>query len=553
MKRLLYILSLVCFTLGLFAQKIEYEEQIIISTDRNVYVAGDRLCFSIKLLNAAANTGEYAYISLNNTSGSRVFTGCLKVNDGNSYGSVYLADTLATGIYQLVSFTNCMRNYGATAYAMKTILIANRFDNEFSLFTDNGFETVGSLSPEIPVVSSLLQPFITTDKATYRQREKVRINLQVPESFRRNLFSVSVRQAAPVSFLPAGNLPKTSVSEVPCRFLPEKSGLILQGTLKDTNGTPLPSTTVYLSCEDTVANLQSGITNAEGVFRFFLNPYYFGKTLMIKSTESFRGSIEIDQKFSADTDFVAPVLKISGDLTEYLVNSQKYLTIHNSYKREFLQEKTNPGIGKGYRPLVYSTASRVILPSDYTYLPDFMEISREILPFMKTRQVNGEYTATIFDPEQEVNSSLYIFLDGMLIENVGQIISLDSKKIRKIEIVPHARFVGDLQIPGIVSINTVNHEIDNLQWKFPVEKVQADSIMYLSSWSPAATNALPRYLPDYRQLLYWEPLLTCGKSNTISVETYTSDCTGKFEIVLTCIGNDGKATEFKKVFDVIHP
>lgn len=554
MKRLLFILSSICFTLGLFAQESVNREKMIISTDRDVYIAGDRLYFAVKLTDITENAGEYAYISMNSTSGSRIFTGCFKTNDGNSYGSIYLADTLATGIYQLVSFTNCMRNYGAPAFARKNILVANRFDTDFSILSANSNpENSGSAVKEVhPKYSYDIVPVINTDKNTYKQREKVAVDIQIPESIRHNLLSVSVRQAAPVSFPTVENLQQMPASAMPCRYLPERSGLIIRGTLKNTDNAPVPFLPVFLSCEDTVANLQSVTTNADGVFRFFLNPYYFGKLLSIKSDETFHGSIEIDDKFGSESGFDTPALKISGDLSGYLVNSQKYLTINKSYKQEFLKESINPGIGAGYRPPVYFNALLSVLPSDYTYLPDFIEISREILPYIKTRQINGDYTTSIFDPILMEYVSPYIFVDGILIENVNQIISLDSKKIRKIEILPNERFVGDFPIPGVVSITTTNHEIENLRWNHPIRKTQADSIMRLAAWSPAPVSKLSRHLPDYRQLLYWEPSFTCGNSNVVSFETFASDLTGTFEIVMIYTGIDGKATECKKIFEVVH-
>ncbi len=551
-KKFLIFLVSVFFAVGLSAQKPENAENIVISTDRDVYIAGDRLYFSIQLLNNSGKTSDYIYIILNSASGSRIFTGCLRVNNNHTFSSVFLADTLTTGIYQLVSFTNCMRNYGSAFYARKNIIIANRFDNNFSDFIGkNNGEIIGPSGREVKGKTGISAPEITTDLRNYRQREKVTVTLNIPDNMVDKLVSVSVREVAPVSFMPERIPQETTHSKNMCPYLSEKSGIILQGILKNENKTPASGTPVFLSSEDSIANLQHTTTNPEGIFRFFLNPYYFGKTLMVKSNNNFKGFIEIDNKYYFENSVPSSDLIISGDLIKFIENSQKYLTIHHTYKREFLKEMKNPGNDKGYRPSVYETVPQVVYPSDFVYLPDFVEISREILPWMKTRLRNNEYVASILDLDLGEYANMFIFMDGVLVEEVSQFISFDSKKIKKIEILPNTRYVGELNIPSILSINTANHEIRNLKWKFPVEKVEADSIMDLAYYSPPASATIPRYIPDFRQLLYWEPLSDCRKSNTVSFETYTSDCTGEFEIVLTCSDDSGNRIEFKKGFNVI--
>jgi hypothetical protein len=523
-------------------------ENIVITTDRDVYIAGDRLYFSLQLTDMSGKTSDYGYVILFGSSGNNICNGCVKFDKNGTNGSIYLTDTLVTGIYQLVSYTNCMRNTGLSSFARKNIMIVNRFDKNYAGFFQNAqIEIRDSLSGN---PGNTLQPAITLDKSNFRQREKFSFRVVIPERWTSKIFSLSVRQKSPVSFITPEPITESVSPPTPCYYLPEKSGTVLQGILLDENKAPVINGPVFLSCVDTTANLQYAVTGSGGLFRFFLNPYYFGKTIMIKSDNTFKGSVETDNKYITAKPSLHVNFKISGDVNQFVENSQKYLTIQKSYKNDYLKEEKKIIKEKGYRPLVYDVASQVVYPSDFIYLPTFMEISREILPLLKTRETREGYVASIINLDQREYTDVFIFVDGILVEDVDQIISFDSKITRKIEMIPNTRFVGKFSIPSILSITTTTREIYKLPWKYPVAKLQADSIMVHASYVPPVAGSISRNLPDYRQLLLWKPSLDFSNENTISLETNTSDCTGEFEIVLTCPDDKGSAVEFKRNFYV---
>jgi hypothetical protein len=550
------ILSLILFSfcaLTLKAQATGNTEKIIISTDREVYIAGDRLYFSLILSDAPGNTSNYIHVTLNNTGNKHIFTGCLKIYNNVAFGSIYLTDTLSTGIYQLVSFTNCMRNYSTSSYARKNIMIANRFDNNFSGFIDQNNKTIpdSAIQTRTSGNTGLAKHVIETNKSNYVQREKVTLSLTIPDELKNSRGTVTVRQIAPVSFVPVGRSGNIAVSEKkPCFYLPEKSGMIIQGIIKDENNNPVQGQIIFISCEDSVANLQYQRSGYEGTFRFFLNPYYFGKKLMIRSDNRFKGSIEIDDKFNASQTLPCSYLTITGDLIKFIENSQKYLTVNFLYKQQYCREINNDSTLNAYCPSVYNIKPDIVYPSQFIELPDFIEISREILPLLKLRQHDNDFVASIQDVNEKIYMNPFIFVDGVLIEHVRQIVYFGTKQIKKIECVPNIRYLGELNIPGILSITTVNREVNNLKWTLPLEMLQVENIMPLAYYGSPENMQIKHSIPDFRQLLYWEPSVTFG-NNILNAEFYTSDCTGDFEVVLTGIDNKGNEFEYKKVFNVL--
>ena len=105
-------------------------ETLFLHTDRDLYVAGENLFFDLSLFsepNSRAGSSGFAYIALRNNQGTiKRITVALDRQSAN--GELYLPDTLSSGYYELVAFTNWMRNAGEEWYFRKPIFVANRFD-----------------------------------------------------------------------------------------------------------------------------------------------------------------------------------------------------------------------------------------------------------------------------------------------------------------------------------------------------------------------------------------------------------------------------------------
>lgn len=121
---------------GAAGQSIAFQprEKIFVTSDRDHYIAGERLFFHLRQFNRDDYEGSqsgYAYLALRNQGG--VIDGLtLQLRENQASGSLYLHDTLSTGLYEVLAFTNWMRNHGEPAFFRKTIFIANRFDEDLT-------------------------------------------------------------------------------------------------------------------------------------------------------------------------------------------------------------------------------------------------------------------------------------------------------------------------------------------------------------------------------------------------------------------------------------
>jgi hypothetical protein len=546
-------------------QSASFSERIYIHTDRDIYIAGEELFFKCYRYDANQSSlagSKFAYLVLRNEKSAIVSGICLKLENNIFFGSIYLSDTLSTGKYQLVSYTNCMRNAGEDVFFTKEILIANRFDQDLIglkhyLPSDTFKKFNTSFLPNGSAKTPIL---INPEKNTYTKHDRIKVSLDALgiKSSEIAQLSVSVHEKA----LQSDNNNNTQnkiikadtvgIRDYTCLHLPEINGIILEGRVLSTdNQKTIPKATVYLSTPDTIANLQYTQTNDDGIFHFQLNEYYNNKYLILNLPDTKTGNIELVNKYELQKPFQSSKQFPDSTLKAYLVKSQRIVQVQRIYNIECNQEIISANPIQGEAPMVYPPVFNPVYPSDFVSLPDFVEISREILPFLKTRKREERYEARIIDVDNALlfNYDPQIFLDGVPINNINQIIGLGSEKIRKIETVAVERIDGNLFFRGILSVFSYKMEINNLVWETPA--LFTNHIAF----HPASILKIPNFTktdktPDFRQLLYWEPSLTLKSGEKKTFEFSTSDNKGEFEITVEGITNNGNFIHANTTFKI---
>jgi len=137
MKTTLYTLLLfvLCYfpVVGQDKSEPSIPERVYLHTDKNIYIAGENLFYIIYLQGNPGQMSRYAYLVLRNRNNIAVARERVDLKNQMAYGNVFLPDTLPTDIYQVVCFTNYMRNEGEDSFFTNEIIIANRFDKKTEL------------------------------------------------------------------------------------------------------------------------------------------------------------------------------------------------------------------------------------------------------------------------------------------------------------------------------------------------------------------------------------------------------------------------------------
>ena len=493
-----------------------------------------------------------------------IFKLVLKLDHGSAFGRIYLPDTLQTGVYELVAFTNYMRNYSEKIYFRKQLLIVNRFDKMLDNLYRHDLPIAGTGIPQ-PVqpgnaVEGAGSLRLNLEKDSFRVREKINIAIDLDPSLK-NLklvnASLSVKAIAQLDgFSFAGStgtgIPNTGLaSSTPPsgdHFLAENKGVYLKGSISAGTVKHNDQECLIISTPDTIPNLEYTYANDSGKFLLLLDNYYLGKKVLIKPfiNESPEGSrkIELEDKFALSGPFhpVLPAMNI--ELKKYIFSSQDMVQIGKAYPGESTVKDLPPVRMTAKIPYVYLHPSSVVLTANYMPLDNFNEISANILYGQVLKKNRDVYNVFLFD---DLTKSFFtqpaiLFVDGMAIDNASQIINLGSNDIEKISLCNSLRMKGELEIPGVVSITTKKHRPDMVTLNNPATWFSFDKYLAPSTFrSPDyARSGKQGYQPDFRQLLYWEPDLSLRQGVTSRRSFYAGDYVSEYLVELKGFTSDGK-------------
>lgn len=533
------------------------KETLLIHTDRDLYIAGEYLYYQLYLVPPVGTEAPsgIAYMALSGSGNQFIDRVIVRINNNIAYGSIYLPDTLSTGLYSLVCFTSRMRGYHSENYISKPVFIVNRFDETLDKVMDKmgTVDTTATESDHIPPHSKEVSGLIVqTNKSEYRRREKVELSIEMPQGSAEPAF-ISVSVAAVQSFLfdsrESNGIQReghNAEHDSSNGFLPETRNVILGGRLRDDAGKGVTDARVLLSTPDSLLNLQYAYTGTNGNFYFPLNNYYLGKSLYLNTDMHDAGlRIEVYDKFHLNEPFNSHAPGFTEEHPDFIFRAQQYVRLQKHYETEFVLMLHAELTGEGFRPLVYGSPNYTIIPGKFTPLRDFPEISRELISQARIRQPRGEYTLRLHDERtayQFFDETPAIFLDAIPVSNISDIMHLGSEQLQRIEVHNHHWAYGDMRFTGILALFSHKREFHDLSLQpsslvLPGFVIQTPSVFISPDHEKDAEKL--NTLPDLRTLLYWHPAMKIESDRQSALSFFTSDITGTYVIKAEGIDSDG--------------
>lgn len=546
-------------------------ERVQVTTDRKLYIAGENLLFGFYLINTHNNKltsyQSTGYILLRNTNGTIVGKSQVKIREGKASGVIYLNDTLQSGYYRIEAFTNFMRNGSSDFFFRTQIMIANRFDKDLFGLVSGATVPSTSTTGGYSIQESKELISLVPVKPISNKRERNGFKLIIKDAgIKSAIVTVSVVEKNSVEENTIGNIQpikstlaqKIANGELPAYLAEDKYDELI-GRLTDAdNGNGLSNRTLYLSSPDTVANLNYTTTDSKGYFRFALQDYYNGKDLYIKvkknGNETFKPKITIDSKYAMEQPFIPEFWPVDSSTLSYIRNSQDVVKIQKSYLQLESQQKTELKSGTDI-PYLYRTPNYVTFPGDYSELKNFTEIARELIPPLRIRKRDNINHAEILDYINGLymDSDPLIIADGVLIDDINQLLPYGSKDIRKVEVISSEWYMDSQEFNGIIAVFSNNNLMKNilLNTNFNI-KIRANEYFqtpkfYTPDYSLTDVNA---WDPDFRQVLYWNPDIQIDKENEQTIYFYTSDYAATYLIKVCGIADNGEVIESYCEFEV---
>ena len=538
MKRKTSLLLLII--LATFSVQAQVKERFALFTDRDVYVSGETLL--IKLMASLADTAGIVHVDLISHDGKRITGLTQQLIDKQANGVVFLPDSLRSGCYFL-------RASGRTSpwLTYKEIYIANKFNGLPESNKDDrptGIQSMGESD----------HPAISVDgmESSYHTRGKVKVTLHMQAELKSQIAGnllVTVAEASP-EFTTSSFVTK-SMSRPGPSINPE--GIIIEGLVTDLKTSlPFVHAIVNLSIPDSIPEYKYFITGEDGRFYFQIRDY-FGKIPVVIQCYSEDKSkllkIKLDEQESIEVqmpDFEAK--SFPEGMKRFIEKSKEAVTYQKIFNQFMvtIQPSSKP-IKNNVYPF-YGVPIKTVDPKLFIDLPDFAEISKELLPGVKFRATNRIPTLQILNISRQsyFEDTPLLLINGIPVRDLNLIRDLGSKELDKIEICQSDRYYGDMKFPGVLALYTTKRDLSRIRESDDLIILDQDVFQPQSKFDPLPV--IKNSDPDFRQVLLWNTAVQAEE--TIPVEFLTSDIQGVFKIRISGRTKDGSIFYKEQNFEV---
>lgn len=524
-------------------------ERLFIHLEKFVYVTGEAIKYKVYLLNGTsqemAPCSKILYFTLAEVNGNSLTNWRINLKDKSVSGSFIIPNEIKAGIYLFRAYTNLMRNGPMEQIYLQRVLIISLSEPtpETLMVPDSGETAAGSESASVQNDYSLK---VSTTKSSYAVNEKVQILidpgfLQLPDKSAD--LSVSVSADIPLQEL----IPETDIyaclkrepvhgesADFPCKYGLENKGFILTGRIKhkEDNTVPLANGRILLAITDSIApQILYTETDANGEFRFYLSSLYDNKDLILQFGDQSRYADytwEVDQKIITGDQMKTEKVLLQPQSMAFLGTIKDLRLIEAIYTGQ--KAAANPG--SVFRDVNYfSPPDFIVFPGDYAELVNFKEIADNILPEVKLVIRNRDYSLHILNKRTRMwQESNLVLLNGVPYSDLSYIATLGTKDIRRIEVINENLLLGELTLPGLVSIYTHDNSL-------PENFIRNNTLAYRNIVVPNdPENERPTEIvseehdPDFRTTLYWNPHVIITGKETLSIEFPASRFKGHFTV-----------------------
>jgi hypothetical protein len=189
----------------------------------------------------------------------------------------------------------------------------------------------------------------------------------------------------------------------------------------------------------------------------------------------------------------------------------------------------------------YGISDRRIVPSEFINLPDFSEISRELLPAAKFRRHENQFSFRIFDDLEHnyFEKSPLRLINGVPVFDDNLLYRLKSTDIRTIDLIYQERIFGDISFKGVIAI-VLNENAGD--WLSEQKNLCRFTIPCLQIPQASGNTIHPdptpgNHFPDFRRVFLFQ---RAGISETQSFSFRVSDLKGTVVVKIEGITTDNE-------------
>jgi hypothetical protein len=530
-------LLLLCFFQG---RSVQAQKGIVlVQTDGTSYITGEQVWCSIRISDPVSGkpwpSGHIIYGALLDDKGAALIQVRFASDDGMATGYIPLPAALVSGVYLITAITGD----ASIPFPLKPILVIN--PNKPPIPVKDSPGVVNSTEK-----NAWHNIAVRPEKQQYGRREKISIDIEAGDQVTAKL-SMSVRrvdtlEAFADSLLAGMDLATGTISNT---TLSSREGQFLKARVFPVNSTsPAANVRVFVSVIGTEAKIAEAVSNENGELIFLLPLLYADAQLVFMPVQT--GNTVYRVEFNPDALEQVPGVQVPRVvLPDRLAGPIRNRVIEAQAQAGFRpEEKTMLVINNPDTTDFYGRPDKRYMLDNYTRFPNMEEIITEFVTEVRIRKnkemtelqvVNAPYKKFFEEPA-------LVLIDGIPVTDIRKLLDLDPLKLQSIDIISHRFFMGNHSYPGIIQYKSYQGNlggytlpVDAAVYSFEGAQLQKE---YLSpDYSASSDNRIP----DFRNLLYWNPGIQTDKNGKMRVDFYSGDLDGHYKIILNGVSETGKA------------
>lgn len=531
-------------------------ETVFVTTNTNSFLTGETLLYKIfcldKTTNLSSKYSKIAYFTIIASDKKVVCTQKLFLENGNANGDFFIPTTLETGTYKIVGYTSWMLNKNIDNYFTTDIYIINPYKEKLANTNiQNG----------ITLYEPVIDPNIAFEikNKTVDNRAPVEVKIKtVSDDFTKGNYTISVRKAdgfsaqQKTSFKDYQIATQNKASDNTITNLnfvmPELRGEIITGRIKSVSG-QIRNKKVALSIVGKNYNLKLAKTDEQGQFLFNLEKSNPNPNVIVQLLEEDKENYTIEIDKTKQPDFSSLTFsnlqsnsESNKNITERLISTQ----VENAYYNRKKDSLITPDQFVAF----FGSLTTEYKFDDFTRFSTMEETITEIITGVVFRKEGNRYRLIVYDYDKNFDSTLspLVTVDGLILEDLNEFFTYNPKNLYKVNVVKGLYYYGSKSFNGLVSFATKNGDYEtSLKGSFIIRPEFLRPISKKEYFQPNYTNNKNERIPDYRHQLLWLPNVDL---NNKSIQFYTSDVSGKFEVILEGFSASGKPVYIKDIIEV---
>lgn len=520
----------------------------VLFTDRTWALSGDTLWFRVSWAGDINAMGNVIHVQLENLSNEIIAGVMVTIDDKRGEGYIPVPDSLATGVYWLRGYSGYSRNDESATILSRLVTVLHRFDRDIQeLIVPSSVIPVNGTVPDDLVKLQLNQDF-------WSHGETISFSVELDNGAGQLVrdLTVSTFLDMPVPIDLTGHY-ETSVTPAltvqGLKFPPEKNGFLVEGVVRPKLGESLPERSlVMLSISDSIPYFDYYVTDEKGYFQFMLSSAYGTAEIFVRAVSENGQELYADLTEGLLTGSEIPGIsnkQLSQDEVSELTNVLESAWFERIFGGEAVWHEPEFRMDHPFGQAFYGEPYQRVYPAEFFDLPDFTEISRELLPGVRFRQRDNRFNIQLLNLAEKFyfeNSPLRL-INGIPVYDNDLLHGLNSNDISYIDIILQERVFGDISFKGVLAIylNEGNEEWIQGQHNLGRHLIPCLQIKKTGQYSKAISGNGLDQLPDLRRVFLFEPIDTSAGRTIFSFQP--SDLKGTLVVRIEGITHDNEPFE----------